>query len=105
MKGILEIYRYTFTYKWTAILVIVYNLLFVLFNLLSMVLFIPFLQLIFPDKTESVIRPIEPIMESGIKGFIKYCSEYYSYFMESMVQRDPKEALLFVCVSVMIAFS
>jgi subfamily B ATP-binding cassette protein MsbA len=104
MKGILEIYRYTFTYKWTAVLVIVYNLLFVLFNLLSMVLFIPFLQLIFPNKTESIIQPIEPLMESGIKGFIKYCSEYYSYFMETMVQRDPKEALLFVCVSVMIAF-
>jgi len=104
MKGILEIYRYTFTYKWTAILVIVYNLLFVFFNLLSMVLFIPFLQLIFPDKTDSLILPVEPVMASGIKGFIKYCSEYYSYFMETMVQQDPKEALLFVCVSVMIAF-
>ena len=104
MKGILEIYRYTFAYKWTAILVIVYNLLFVVFNLVSMILFIPFLQLIFPDKTESTTVLIEPIREEGIKGFVNYCSAYYQYFMESMVQRDPKEALFFVCVSVLIAF-
>jgi ATP-binding cassette, subfamily B, bacterial MsbA len=104
MKGILEIYRYTFTYKWKAILVIIYNLLFVIFNLISMVLFIPFLQLIFPTDDAELSEPVKPVLKEGVTGFISYISEYYTFFMETMVQQDPKGALFFVCVSVMIAF-
>lgn len=105
MKNILEIYRYTFKYKLTAITVIVCNLLFVIFNLISMVLFIPFLQLIFPsEKVEDMKILSEPIYNGTFSGFFNYCSEYYQYFMQQMVLNDPKQALLFVCVSVFIAF-
>ena len=104
MKGILEIYRYTFLYKWKASLVIFYNLLFVIFNLISMILFIPFLKLIFNQGDETVSTPKTPEFEGGFSGMISYATDYYNYFMESMVQRDPKEALFFVCISVMIAF-
>jgi subfamily B ATP-binding cassette protein MsbA len=103
MKNILELYRYTFKYKVLAILTIVFNLLYVIFNLISFALFIPFLQLIF--KPEEVVEvPSEPIFEGGIAGFFQYVSDYYNYYMESMVQADPKKALLFVCISVFIAF-
>jgi len=104
MKGILEIYRYTFAYKWKAFLVILYNLLFVIFNLVSMVLFIPFLKLIFNQGEIVASVPKEPVWEGGLNGTIQYMTNYYNFFMESMVQRDPKEALFFVCVSVMVAF-
>ena len=103
MKGILEIYRYTFKYKWTAILVILFNLLFVLFNLLSMALFIPFLQIIFfPEEQSTVLT--EPIRSEGFIGFFEYCGEYYNYIMQTMSASDPKGALLFVCISVAISF-
>lgn len=85
-------------------LVIMYNLLFVIFNLVSMILFIPFLQLIFSDKSEHSMAPSEPIFLGGLKGTIDYVTDYYNYFMESMVVNDPKDALMFVCTSVMIAF-
>ncbi len=85
-------------------LVIMYNLLFVIFNLVSMILFIPFLQLIFSDKSEHTRVPSEPIFHGGLKGTINYVTDYYNYFMESMVVNDPKDALMFVCISVMIAF-
>jgi len=85
-------------------LVIIYNLLFVIFNLVSMILFIPFLQLIFSDKSEHTRVPSEPIFHGGLKGTINYVTDYYNYFMESMVVNDPKDALMFVCISVMIAF-
>lgn len=85
-------------------LVIMYNLLFVIFNLVSMILFIPFLQLIFSDKSEHSMAPSEPILLGGLKGTINYVTDYYNYFMESMVVNDPKDALMFVCTSVMIAF-
>lgn len=104
MKSILEIYKHTFKYKGLAILVIVYNLLFVIFNLLSMVLFIPFLQLIFPESGEEVIALKEPVYDGTFSGSIKYASEYYNYFTQSMVSENPKNALLFVCLSVLVAF-
>jgi subfamily B ATP-binding cassette protein MsbA len=103
MKDILEIYRYTFAYKWRAILVIVCNLLFVIFNLISIVLFIPVLQLIFkPDQVAQKIA--EPNWNGQILTVFEYLKDYYYFFMDNLVQKDPKFALLFVCVSVFIAF-
>jgi len=104
MNYTLEIYRHTFKYKSLAILTIVCNLLFVIFNLLSLVLFIPFLQLIFHNDLSIVVEPIRPIYDGTLYGLVNYVSAYYQYFMESMVVNDPKGALLFVCVSVFLAF-
>jgi subfamily B ATP-binding cassette protein MsbA len=104
MKEIFEIHKYAFTYKMTAVLVIVCNLLFTIFNIISLILFIPFLQIIFLDPEEKVQKVIEPIYSGGFIEFFKYISEYYNYFMQSMVAEDPKKALLFVCLSVISAF-
>lgn len=104
MKNTIEIYRHTFKYKGLAILVIVYNLLFVIFNLISMVLFIPFLQLIFPDSSDEIVTISKPVFDGTFSGGIRYISEYYNYFTQSMVAENPKNALLFVCCSVLVAF-
>jgi len=97
-----EIYRYTFKYKGLALLVVLCNLLFVIFNLLSLVLFIPVLQLIFRDPSE--MAPVSrPILNSPFSLF-EYTKDYYNYFMYELVQNDPKQALMFVCVSVFVAF-
>ena len=104
MKEIFEIHKYAFTYKMTAVLVIVCNLLFTIFNIISLILFIPFLQIIFLDPEEKVQKAVEPIYSGGFIEFFKYISEYYNYFMQSMVAEDPKKALLFVCLSVISAF-
>lgn len=102
MKGILEIYRYTFSYRWTAFLVIAFNLLFIIFNLLSFALFVPFLQIIFLD--ESAEKVAKPIYNGGFSEFFEYCTNYFKYAMQSMASDDPKGALVFVCISVGIAF-
>ena len=104
MKEIFEIHRYAFTYNMTAIMVIVCNILFTIFNLISLILFIPFLQIIFLDPSEEVAEVVQPIYNGGFIEFFKYISEYYNYFMQSMVAEDPKKALLFVCFSVITAF-
>lgn len=103
MKDILEIYRYTFKYKTNAILVIVCNILYVIFNLLSLALFVPFLQVIFNEengKEELVV----PFYDGSFTGFFRYAGEWYNYEMNVMSQSDPKGALLFVCISVLFAF-
>jgi len=103
MKDFLEIYRYTFTYKGRAILVIICNLLFVIFNLISLILFIPVLQLIF-NPGEKLPELIEPHWNGGIIEIAAYVKDYYNYYMQRMVNEDPKYALYFVCVTVFIAF-
>ncbi len=103
MKVIREIYNYVFAYKGRAILVIVFNLLFVIFNLLSLILFIPFLQLIF-NTGEKAASLSKPVWEGGFLKFFEYLKDSYNYFMQEMVDKDPKQALFFVCVSVFVAF-
>ncbi len=103
MKDILQIYKYTFAYRTRAILVIACNLLFVIFNLLSLVLFIPFLQLIF-NSIDKKTALSEPKWTGEITDLIIYLKDSYNYFMQEMVNNNPKEALFFVCISVFLAF-
>jgi len=98
-----QIYHMTFKYKGTAALVIFYNLLFVVFNLISLVLFVPFLQIIFPSG-EAKEEVIKPVFNGRFTGLFDYMSNGYEYFMYTMAEDNPKEALLFVCISVAIAF-
>ena len=59
-----EIYNYTFKYRGLAWATILFNFLFVVFNLLSLVLFVPVLQLIFrTEKTLPVVSA--PQWKSG----------------------------------------
>ncbi|PWL27406.1 MAG: antibiotic ABC transporter ATP-binding protein [Fluviicola sp. XM-24bin1] len=102
MKDFLQIYRYTFRYRWTAITVILCNLGFVIFNLISMALFIPFLKLLFEGAEDAVVSP--PIYDGSFTGFFKYVGQSYNYEMYAMTEADPKGALLFVCITVAIAF-
>lgn len=103
MKDILEVYRYTFKYRLTAITVILCNLGFVIFNLVSLALFIPFLQVIFKqgEELEVVTRPV---YDGSFTGFFQYCGELYNFKMYEMSAADPGGALLFVCVTVGISF-
>lgn len=100
MNELREIYKYTFFYKWRAYLTIVFNLLFVVFNLVSLILFIPFLNLVFKQEMPSVAPKVPEYQD-----FISYCTDYYNYFMESFLFHNGKaEALLFICFSVLSAF-
>ncbi len=103
MKDFLQIYRYTFKYKWTAITVILCNLGFVVFNLVSMALFIPFLKLLF-EGTENAQTVDVPHFDGTFSGFFEYLGDAYNYEMYVMTQADPKGALIFVCITVAIAF-
>ncbi len=102
MKPILEIVRYTFSYRIQAILTIVFNLLFVIFNLISLILFIPFLQLIFRTVETNLLK--EPSYDGGFFPFFTFLKDYYNFTMQEMVRTDPKNALFFVCITVFIAF-
>jgi subfamily B ATP-binding cassette protein MsbA len=98
-----EIYNYTFKYKGLAWATILFNLLFVVFNLLSLVLFVPVLQLIFKSG-EELTAVAAPQFQGGVSGIVDYVRDAYNFEMYTLVKADPKGALLFVCVSVFLAF-
>jgi ATP-binding cassette, subfamily B, bacterial MsbA len=103
MRSLLAFHRYTFSYRGQAVLTIVFNLLYVIFNLISLIMFVPFLQLIF--HTEDAAQKLaKPVYEGGFIEFFSYFGKLYNYEMQQMVERDPKEALMFVCISVFVAF-
>jgi ATP-binding cassette, subfamily B, bacterial MsbA len=101
MNTLKQIYRYTFVYKRDALLTIFFNFLFVLFNLISLALFVPFMELIFKtDLPESA-----PKTPEHTAGLFNYLSDYYHYFMQNYLFENGKEkALVFICVSVLLAF-
>ena len=101
MRGILEIYRYTFKYKGITFLVILFNILYVIFNLISLALFVPFLQIIFTESDKIVTIPNQ---QEGFINFFKYQAESFDYQMHTLAQSDPKGALFFACLSLGIAF-
>ena len=103
MKGIREIFRYTFKYRGTAVTMIVCNLLYIVFNLLSLALFVPFLQIIFLNQ-ESTEKITEPIYNGGFLEAFSYAANKFQYTMQEMAETSPLNALLFVCFSVAIAF-
>lgn len=105
MKGIIQLFKLTFIYRRATILVIVSNLLFVIFNLLSLVLFIPFLRIIFdPNSTEETEAILKPIWEQR-ESLFTYFSDYFQYLQYDFVLANGKiGALQFVCISVLIAF-
>jgi subfamily B ATP-binding cassette protein MsbA len=103
MKGFLQIFGFAFKYRLLAILTIIGNLLFTIFNLLSLVLFIPFLQLIF-SAGKSKKPAVYPEYSGNLGDFPSYLSDRYNYEMNKLVLSDPEKALLLVCVLVFSAF-
>lgn len=104
MKTIKRLFSHTFIYKSDTVFTIVYNLLFVIFNLASLALFIPFLELIF-KKDVPLEAPILPEFAGGFFGVFDYITGYYQYFMNNFLFEHGKEkTLIFICVSVLSAF-
>ena len=105
MKGFFQIVKLAFMHRSASVLVIVFNILFTVFNLLSLVLFVPFLSLIFePDQQEQITEMTKPIWEHR-ENFFSYFSDYYNYLMaDYIVQHGKIGALGFICITVLIAF-
>lgn len=105
VKGIKQIFKLAFSQKKAAYFTIISNLFYVIFNLISMVLFIPFLKFIFkPDDADS-LEPITIPNWENKKGVAEYFGDYYNWVMQSFVDDNgPEFALVFICITVLAAF-
>lgn len=104
MRALIDIFRKTFTYKLTAFFVIFFNILFVVFNLVSLVLFVPFLQLIFRDENEQIELVSKQEFSGNLSDLFSYLSSNFQYYMQQMILKDPKDALFFICMVMLGAF-
>lgn len=95
MKSFAKILKYAAGYKKYAFINIFCNVLSIIFELVSLMLFIPLLNLLFNQQTEIVT--VEPTFAFN-KEFI---SDYYTYTLQQYIgDNDKAAALLFVCVAV-----
>lgn len=100
MRNLKRILGYAWHYKRYALLNIVFNVLFVVFNLISLVLFIPFLRLIFSQEVVIYQKPVW-----GSVGFNEYIEQYYNFMMSEYVLTHGKAgALTFICISMGLTF-
>lgn len=99
MKSFYKIIRYAVNYKRYALLNIVFNILAVVFELLSMLLFVPFLNILFQQTSET-------ITEKPVFGLTKdYFESYFNYTINQIiVDNDKTKVLLFVCTLVGVLF-
>jgi subfamily B ATP-binding cassette protein MsbA len=101
MRNLTRILRLVIHYKKYAALNVLFNILYVIFNLLSMVMLIPFLKLIFNEQFTVVPRP----EWNSVAGLGGYLEQYYNYQMSEFILSNGKTgALGFVCVTMAFTF-
>ena len=104
MKGFRQIFGLAFSYRRTAFSVIFFNILFVIFNLLSLVLFVPFLSLIFKTESRAEMEmATKPVWED--EKLFDYFGDYFKYLEAEFIKANGFEgALEFICITVLLAF-
>lgn len=98
MKSLLKIAKYIIPYKFTAVASVSFNIIAVVFNLLSLLAFIPFLNLLFGETEAITVKP-----EFALNA--NYFEALFSYQMQPYISEyGQKGALLFVCIAVAVLF-
>jgi len=99
MKSFAKILKYAINYKVYAALNVIFNILSVFFELLSIMLFIPFLNLMFNQET------VEVLSKPQFAYTKDYVEAYFNYSVGQMVDGNDKvSALLIVCLLVGVLF-
>ncbi len=95
MKNFFELLKYGKAYKRFAYLNIFFNLLGIVFGLFSLASVMPFLDIIFKPETTALIKP-QPGSDFGsVKATLMY-------EIARVVQGNPKEALIYICVVIVV---
>lgn len=98
MNRFFQILSRAWNYKRNAILNIICNIIYQVFNVVSLLLFIPFLRLLFQDKAVKITEPSFELSKD-------YFQDLYNFKMAEYVNTgDKMQLLLFICITVALAF-
>lgn len=95
MKNFFTLLRYGKAYKWYAYRNIGFNLLGIVFGLFSLASVMPFLDIIFKPSTAVLVKPVGGISFNNLK-------DTAMYHIGTMVQGNPREALIYICVFIVV---
>ena len=100
MKFFKKILKYATPYKRYALLNIIFNILYAFFSALSMIAFIPLLEVIFQNTKEIIIKP----KYSEFSSLKQYIEEWLSFQVNSQLNEDIGTTLIYVVSLVIILF-
>ncbi|WP_165730181.1 ABC transporter ATP-binding protein [Polaribacter sp. 20A6] len=90
-----DILKYEKKYRKFTILNILFNILYAVFNVLSVLAFIPVLKILFGEERVAVSKPIY----SGIGNIGSYLENEFNYFISQKIINDGEiNVLLFICL-------
>lgn len=96
MKNFFKLLQYGKDHKRFAYLNIFYNLLGIVFGLFSLASVMPFLDIIFKSEEAVLVKPAD-----GGFGF-NALKDQAMYQMGLIVQGNPKQALIFICITIVV---
>ncbi|MFA5782168.1 MAG: ABC transporter ATP-binding protein [Bacteroidales bacterium] len=98
MKSIMYVFKYVFPYWGFALLNILFNILSVLFSLVSLAMVIPFLGLLFGTQKLVVAKPAFELTVNAVSGNFNY------YISNIIIDYGKIDALIFICFLVIVLF-
>ena len=98
MRNVMKIFKYAKQYWGFALLNILFNVLSVLFSLVSLAMVIPFLRLLFGNEKLVLVQPAFHLTVSSVTDNFNY------YFGSIIVNYGKVDALIFICFFVVILF-
>jgi subfamily B ATP-binding cassette protein MsbA len=90
-----DILKYEKKYRKFTVLNILFNILYAIFNVLSVLAFIPVLRILFNTDKEVIIKPIY----KGLSNLGVYLENNFNYFISQKIINDGEvNVLLFICL-------
>ena len=95
MNYLKDILKYEKKYRKFTVLNILFNILYAIFNVLSVLAFIPVLRILFSTDKEVISKPVY----AGLTGLGTYLENYFNYFISQKIINDGEiNVLLFICL-------
>lgn len=106
MKKLFIALKYARGYRFYSGLNILFNILSAIFNLFTLLLFIPFLNLLF--KNEQIVVPVKPVFSDAhgwMSGMKTYVGESVNYQMLKWIEDSGKVGALWnICMIILVLF-
>ncbi|MEM8510513.1 MAG: ABC transporter ATP-binding protein [Bacteroidota bacterium] len=96
-----KLLRFARPYKLYGLLNILCNVLYAIFNVLSIIIFIPTLGILFKNQEEVYQKPVF----DGFSNLKSYAEDSLNFFLTEKVAQDgPTAALVFICLASIVIF-
>ena len=96
MSYLKKILRFATGFKPQAMLNILFNIFYAIFNVLSIIIFIPTLGILFGTQEEVMEKP----SYQGLGNLQQYAEDSLNFFLTQRVVEDgPTAGLLFICIA------